>query len=305
MNALLINEAYFQLLVLPRLQEALQSKVERVAVGLVGEGSECYGFDDELSADHDYGLALRVWLTPEDFKDFGGELHSQLGMVPQEFENLRTIYTTPWGQTRSGVMTIPHFYKQFLGRPGAPKTIEEWERIPSSYLSVATNGKVFYDPLGEFSRIREELLAFYPEPVRLRKMADACMKIAQGGQYNYPRSVLRKEYGAAFLSATEAIKGMLAGVFLLNRVYQPFYKWAHRAVKDLPIMGAETHALIDQIVNAEWEARTDLIEQFAIGFVAAMKEQGLTLSDEPFLLPHVDFLNHLALENQRMEVANE
>ena len=30
----------------------------RIAVGMVGEGSDCYGFDDEISMDHDYGIGF-------------------------------------------------------------------------------------------------------------------------------------------------------------------------------------------------------------------------------------------------------
>ncbi|MDA3791128.1 MAG: DUF4037 domain-containing protein [Desulfobacula sp.] len=37
--------------------------------------------------------------------------------------------------------------------------------IPSNNLSICTNGKVFSDPLGEFSDWRNRLLQFYPENV--------------------------------------------------------------------------------------------------------------------------------------------
>ena len=46
----------------------------RIAVGLVGEGSDCFGFDDEISKDHDYGLGFCMWICKEDNKKIGTSL---------------------------------------------------------------------------------------------------------------------------------------------------------------------------------------------------------------------------------------
>ncbi|MCK7509469.1 MAG: DUF4037 domain-containing protein [Desulfobacterales bacterium] len=53
--------------------------------------------------------------------------------------------------------------------------------VPESALAAATNGKVFNDPLGEFTLIRNRLLHFYPDDVRLKKMAARCMTIGPVG----------------------------------------------------------------------------------------------------------------------------
>ena len=45
---------------------------------LVGHGSECYGFDDALSRDHDFGPRVCLWLTADDYAEFGERLPGRL-----------------------------------------------------------------------------------------------------------------------------------------------------------------------------------------------------------------------------------
>ena len=49
---------------------------KRIAVGLVGEGSECFGFDDEISRDHDFGLGFCMWLNKTDYQTIGAQLQN-------------------------------------------------------------------------------------------------------------------------------------------------------------------------------------------------------------------------------------
>ena len=54
MKGLDISRKYFEEYGLPMLREQFPAWADRVAAGLIGSGSECFGFDDEVSRDHDF-----------------------------------------------------------------------------------------------------------------------------------------------------------------------------------------------------------------------------------------------------------
>ncbi len=132
------------------------------------------------------------------------------------------------GVRQDGVFETGAFYKRFIGFDHVPKDLQEWYAIPEENLAAATNGKVFKDPVGEFTAFRQRLKEFYPEDIRLKKIASRCMAMAQSGQYNYTRCVQRAEYVAARFAEAQFIGDTISMVFLLNRQYKPFYKGMHR-----------------------------------------------------------------------------
>ena len=61
----------------------------QIAAGLVGEGSECFGLDDDISRDHDWGPAFCLWL-PEDLLVANAErIEKALSGLPESFEGFR------------------------------------------------------------------------------------------------------------------------------------------------------------------------------------------------------------------------
>jgi hypothetical protein len=76
-------------------------------------------------------------------------------------------------------------------------------------------------------------------------------------------------------------------VFLLNRRYAPFYKWLHRAVRDLSALGAEVYQQINVLLAEEDPGRrADVMESVSVLLAGALREQGLSDSDSEFLLDH-------------------
>ncbi|HEX2965958.1 MAG TPA: DUF4037 domain-containing protein, partial [Syntrophorhabdaceae bacterium] len=223
----------------------------KIAAGLVGDGSECFGFDDEISRDHDWGPAVCLWLTERDYALIGTRLRDELARLPREFAGFPAREESIWAADRTGVFEIGTFYRRFIGLDRLPMNLREWLVLPEENLAAATNGRVFRDAQGEFTSFRMGLRAFYPEDVRLKKIASRCMAIAQSGQYNYPRCLRRGEHVAAQYAQSQFAYNTISMVFLFNRRYKPFYKWMHRAVRELPVLGKAVHELLSQLAGDE------------------------------------------------------
>ncbi len=286
MKGLKLSEEYYKSFGALMIREKFPEFEHRIATGLVGDGSECYGLDDKISKDHDWGPGFCIWLNDEDFRAIGSDLQREYDNLPDRFHGFKRLMSK-WGGGRVGVFTIDEFYVKFIGTVQAPGSLDDWLYLPENNLAKCTNGKIFSDPSGEFSRIREKLLEFYPEDVRLVKVAARCMTAAQAGQYNYIRSIKRKEYFAALYSETKFCADIISLVFLLNRSYTPYYKWCHRAVRKLPVLGEFIYQKINELVqNHDPTLKNRIIEEIGAGVVKELQNQGLSHSGSNFLLDH-------------------
>ncbi len=264
----------------PMLEELFPDVIDRIAVGIAGEGSECFRFDDEISRDHDFDAGFCLWITADDEEKFGFRLERAYSKLPKEFMGLTRSYLSPVGGNRHGVITIEKFYKRFLGDTNAPDTIERWLYTPTHSLAAASNGEVFTDNLGEFSSIRNELKKGFPEDIRRKKIAGHVVFMAQSGQYNYSRCIARNECGAAQLAIFEFVKHAISAIYLLNNAYEPFYKWVYRGLSQLEILGHIGDALqgLTELDNrpANAKLKQEVIEDISRLFIEEFSRQGLT-----------------------------
>lgn len=269
------------------IQDKFGQYTHRIAAGLVGDGSECYGFDDELSRDHDWGPGFCIWLAKEDYKTIGRKLQFEISRLPRTHLGFGPRKTSKWGSDRIGVFQLSQFYSNFIGLDHIPTELDEWLYIPENGLAACTNGKVFCDPPGEFTRWRKILLKFYPEDVRLKKIASRCMTIAQSGQYNFERCLKRKEFFAAQYAETKFCADVISLIFLLNRRYTPFYKWMHRALKELPVLGEWSHLKISKLTTlSDYTEKFAIIEEICRAIIDELRIQNLSDSTSDFLLDH-------------------
>lgn len=294
MKGLELSKRYYEEYGQAMIQRHFRQYEERIAAGLVGMGSECFGFDDEISRDHDWGPAFCIWLNKALYEEIGSEMQAAIADLPKSFATFDGRGESSWGKGRTGVFEIGQFYRQFIGIAYPPNNLREWRMIPESNLATATNGIVFADPSGEFTAFRESLQQFYPEDIRLKKIACRCMLMAQSGQYNFMRCAKRGELVAANCAEAEFINTAISMVFLLNKQYKPFYKWMHRALLKLPILGVVVYELCADLINAHavesgqklYERKNELIESICQHIIAELRLQGLSSSSSDFLLDH-------------------
>ena len=281
MKGLELSERFYRAYGEPMLQEQFSALLPHVAVGLFGAGSECFGFDDEVSRDHDFEPGFMLLLPDESVVDRRAafQLERAYAKLPKEFEGFTRSVVAPVGGARHGVMRTADFFREKLGSPDGILTVSQWLTAPEHALAEVTNGRLFFDGLGEVTRIRESL-SRYPEDIRKKKLAGSLLLMAQAGQYNYTRCLKHGETGAAQLAAGEFVKSAMAVVFLLNNVYQPYYKWSFRAMRALPKLSllAETMEYLLSTDNEPSLAETkyDMIEDAAADVIDELQTQGLT-----------------------------
>ncbi|MDE7429575.1 MAG: DUF4037 domain-containing protein, partial [Lachnospiraceae bacterium] len=252
MKGLELSKKYYETYGQSMIENGFPEIAEQTAAGLVGYGSECLGFDDEISRDHDYGPSFCVWLPQEIYAQYGEKMQAAYDALPKEFMGFSGRVEEEQGKGRVGVLCLEAFYREILGYNGMPHTEAEWLSIPEEALTTAVNGRVFEDRLGRFSEIRESLLQYYPETVWRRKLADALARAAQAGQYNYARAMKRGERIAAEIALTEFVKEAMHLVYLLNRKYAPFYKWMHRGLQELAV-GSEIGDMLSLLYQTQEE----------------------------------------------------
>lgn len=293
MQGIDFSRAFYEEYGKPMLQKEFAQYLDRIAVGLVGHGSECFGFDDEISADHDFEPGFCIWLTDEDEREFGFKLFRAYSKLPKEYMGVKCPEKSALGSNEKGVRTISEFYSTYTGRSGAPECWQDWLYTPSHYFAEATNGEIFSDPHGEFTRIREAIRNGMPEDVRLKKIASCALHMAQSGQYNYKRCLSHGETAAARLALDEFVRNAAEMTFLLERRHAPYYKWLFRAMRDLPTLAYMADKLTSLATLAPDETLKIelLIEEISVAFIEEFKRQGITEATCTFLESHAYSIN--------------
>lgn len=274
----------------------------RIAVGLVGKGSDCFGFDDMQSRDHDFGPRFVMWVTRDTYEEIGEALQQAYEELPSAFLGVERIETFH-GRDRAGVQIIEDFYQKLIGISDISDIdVIKWLKAPEYGLAAAVNGEVFRDEEGIFTAWRNRLLEYYPKVVWYRRIAEECALFAQNGQYNLPRMRKRGQLVAAELAKAECVKHAMKLAFLLEREYAPHDKWLFKGLQELEEgegllvaacnrVGQDGKSITELIQNLSLMSVEEehagemalLIETLAVIFAAALEQYGIVGHADAYL----------------------
>lgn len=233
-----ISRAYYNAFGKPMLKRNFPDMADKIACGLAGEGSECLGFDDDISRDHDFAPSFCIWVN-----DLDGDIPSELlEEMQRAYEALPGNYMglfpneTEEGKGRRGVIRLSEFLRKFTGKPHLPERAAEILDIPHENMLCMVNGQIFEDRSGFFVGVRHRLRDC-PRWIWLAGVNEELQKAANHGQYNYPRSLGRGDVVSAQLELAEFMKSILTACHLIEGRFAPYQKWLIRSCRDIPGYG--------------------------------------------------------------------
>lgn len=232
MQGLALSEKYFFDCGLPILKTHFPELADRVAAGLIGNGSEVAGFDDEISRDHNWGPRFILFMSAADKARHGQAVQAALDReLPEEHCTAAfQLKSEAFPASPAPVATPEESCCFNTGFTAAPENDKDWLAIPEHRLFEFTAGKVFYEPTPLISPLREAF-AYYPEMVWRKRLSYIWLQMSHCA--NISRTVARGNRVTSHAFLAWAMECCMRLAFLLNRRYAPFRKWLYHAFKDL------------------------------------------------------------------------
>ena len=273
MKGIEISKAFWEEYGKPVFEEQFAPFMPKLAVGLIGQGSECFGFDDEFSKDHDFDQGFCVFLPGEDIIDRRTEflMERAYASLPKEYKGLVRDPLNPAGGNRRGIFRRSQWFETQTGLTGKPQSVNDWLRLPEPVLAEVTNGEVFFDGDGEFSSMWNAWKN-PPKDVQNKKLCGYLLKMSQAGEYNFPRTQKREDIATAHLVVDEFVTACLGAYCWTFSKPVPYYKWKFALLRKLPDGDKMAIALEDLLTN---KPRKEAIDDCCQQVLKVLKNQNL------------------------------
>jgi hypothetical protein len=259
---------YYEQAVRPILQAGFPDLVH--SAGLIGPGSEVLGFDTEMSADHDWGPRLTVFLSQNDHAQWADKVSKTLAYElpfsfrghPTHFEDVpddtgtvvpRLIDRHPINH-RVQIKKLASFIERYVGiKLDQELTLRDWLTIPEQKLRSLVAGAVFHDGLRSLRPLRRKL-AYYPHDVWLYLLSAQWQRIGQEEPFVGRTGVIGDHVGSAVIAA-RLVRDVMRLCFLMERQYAPYSKWFGTAFEQLRCAFRLTPVLQRVLRATTWRSR--------------------------------------------------
>ena len=263
-------------------------------------GSEVLGFDTELSADHEWGPRVTLFLDPENAREHGPGIVALLSeRLPRSFLGYPTSFepagaatatmTPPQGPVhhRVGVTDTGTFTRERLGFDARSEpTLLDWLATPTQRLAEVTGGAVFHDGLGELAPVRERL-AWYPRDVWAYVLAAQWTRIGQEEAFPGRCAGVGDDEGSAVVTA-RLVRDVMRLFLLLHRRWPPYAKWLGTAFARLPGVEGARAAMGAAMAAGSWAAREDALVAVVEAAARRHLELGHAGPPDPTVGPYFD-----------------
>lgn len=227
----------------------------RYAVGRLGSGSDVLGLDDDTSKDHDWGLRLTLLVTVENVGTVNTLLEQHL---PQAYAGWPTRFATtfdPRVRHRVEVADPTAFAESRLGLDPSRLEAEPhtWLGLTGQCVLEVVGGPVFVDQVGAITAIRRQL-EWYPDDIWLHVLAADWRALAQELPFVGRTADVGDDLGSRLTTARLA-RTLLHLVFMLERAWPPYPKWAGSVLATLHTGAAVSSALGAAMAATTWADR--------------------------------------------------
>lgn len=232
MKGLELSKSFYEEYGKKMIHESFPDLESKIAVGLIGAGSECFSYDDEVSTDHDFDPGFLIFVPDNIDEKEEFRLKREYAKLPTDYKGFKREVMAPAGGNRRGVKKVSDFLLEKTGSRDGNLSLFDYLHVPEESLAELTNGEIWRDDSKIITNYRVKFFVM-PEDVKLKKLAGEILLMAQSGQYNFKRCVAHNELGAARLALYEFVNATIHVAFLLNEVYMPYYKWKFKGLRDL------------------------------------------------------------------------
>lgn len=259
------------------------------AAAHIGPGSDVLGFDTEMSTDHDWGPAVRLFLRDEDAQrgdDIRALMSRELprlfagyavGMTAPDAEGVRQMQAAAEQPIEHRVVatTLRAFIWQQLAQDiDQPLDAADWLTISSQKLRELTAGAVHHDGIGRLSALREQL-AWYPHDLWLYVLAAGWQRIGQE-EHLMPRAGYAGDELGSALIGSRLVRDIMRLGFLIERQYPPYPKWFGSAFQQLQCAGELGPALWRAQTAPTWQAREAALCEAYVSLARRHNRLGIT-----------------------------